>query len=423
MRLRQSPYPIIALDEALALIERNTPTPTRTVQLPLSSKSEELVGCVLAETVVAPCDLPPGPTTNVDGYAVDSAMIRPGIYTVVTLSDLQQRHDDDTTVQADQVFRINTGQALPRGTDAVVMVEDTELEQSDASALGGREVSVRILTSVPAGENVRARGSDVRAHQAVLPTGTTISPLGGEIGTLAFLGHRTVTVYRKPTVGILSTGNELIDPLAEPDAATTAAPPARGTMAWGFSVYDANRPSLIAAVQALGFATVDLGIVRDDADATQAALERGLRETDVVITTGGTSMGESDLLKPLLERQLHAHIHFGRVAMKPGKPTTFATTRRRNNDAASPPSERLIFALPGNPASALVTFYVFVLPALRKLSGIPPSPEHGWALPRTRVTLASKMRLDARPEFHRVLLKSTAAHGLVAYSTGSQRSS
>lgn len=390
LRLRQSPYPIIALDEALALIAQHTPAPTRTVTLPLSPA---LVGHVLAESVSADTDLPPGPTTNVDGYAVASASTPPGEYDVVTLSTLQQRSAQ--TLGGGEIFRINTGQGLPAGTDAVVMVEDTALRAAD----GGEETRVRVLAQVAAGENVRARASDVHAGQTVLARGTVLSSLGGEIGTLAFLGRAHATVHRKPVVGILSTGNELVDAGAN-----------AGAEPWGFAVYDANRPSLRAAVEALGYATVDLGIVRDDAALTLAALERGVRETDVVITTGGTSMGESDLLKPLLERALHGRIHFGRVAMKPGKPTTFATV-----------DSTLVFALPGNPASALVTFYVFVLPALRKLSGCAAGAD-GWSLPRTTVTLATPMRLDPRPEFHRVVLKTQ--HGrLVAHSTGSQRSS
>lgn len=132
-------------------------------------------------------------------------------------------------------------------------------------------------------------------------------------------------------------------------------------------------------------------------------------------------MGESDLLKPLIERQLHGQIHFGRVAMKPGKPTTFATLTQNDN------SKKVIFALPGNPASALVTFYIFVLPALRKLSGYPPTcssaNRNGWSLPHIQVTLGSQMKLDTRPEFHRVLIKLVPKRGLVAYTTGNQRSS
>lgn len=397
LRHRTSPYPLLHLDEALSLIAQHTPSPTTIETLALST---QLIGHVLAEDVKATCDLPPGATTNVDGYAVKASATPPGVYEVITLQALQS----GSALEAGKILRINTGQGLPAATDSVVMVEDTELNSSHVET--GEELTVRILAQVEQGENVRARGSDVEAGQVVLRKGTTISALGGEIGTLAFLGRSEVKVYRKPTIAILSTGNELIDPARAPAAAST-------TTEWGFNVFDANRPGLHAAIRALGFEIVDLGISSDSVDSTLAALTRGLGEADVILTTGGTSMGEADLLKPLIERQLKGTIHFGRVAIKPGKPTTFATVE-----------DKIIFALPGNPASALVTFYVFVLPCLRKWCGFAPNDDavNAWNLPKVAVTLAAEMRLDARPEFHRVVVKAEHA-ALVAYSTGSQRSS
>lgn len=401
LRHRISPYPLLELDEALRLIADHTPSPEVTETLPISTA---LIGHVLAEDITATTDLPLGPTTNVDGYAVQSATTPAGDYGVVTLKNLQIRSTPN--LGKDEIFRINTGQGLPAGTDAVVMVEDTELIQ----AHDGEEVKVKVLAQVDAGENVRPRGSDVKAGQVVLRKGTTISALGGEIGTLAFLGHSEVSVYRKPKIAILSTGNELQDPTPHTSQKGEG---------WGFTVFDANRPGLHAAISGLGFEVIDLGIVGDDVDATLAALQQGVKEADVVITSGGTSMGESDLLKPLIERELGGEIHFGRVAMKPGKPTTFATVTSEANN-------KIVFALPGNPASALVTFYVFVLPSLRKLAGYPAQLSHAanpWSLPSIPVVLGSEMRLDPRPEFHRVIVRADAHKGLVAYSTGSQRSS
>ncbi|EST06794.1 Molybdopterin binding domain protein [Kalmanozyma brasiliensis GHG001] len=396
LRHRSSPYPLLMLEQALSLIAEHTPAPTHTVTLPVGT---ELVGHVLAEDVCATTDLPPGPTTNVDGYAVNAAATPAGEYDVVTLPTVQRRG-----LQPGEIMRINTGQGLPAGTDAVVMVEDTEL----VSEANGEEFRVAVLAQVDVGENVRAKASDVQAGQVVLRKGTTISALGGEIGTLAFLGRSSVTVYRKPKVAILSTGNELIDPTSSPSPAGAE---------WGFTVFDANRPSLRAAITGLGFDVLDLGIVTDHIPTTLTALRRGLSEADIVLTTGGTSMGESDLLKPLIERSLSGKIHFGRVAMKPGKPTTFATIG----------DDKVVFALPGNPASALVTFYVFVLPCLRKWAGYAPTRtaegESQWNLPKVEVVLGGEMRLDPRPEFHRVVVRSEGDKGLVAYSTGSQRSS
>ena len=174
-----------------------------------------------------------------------------------------------------------------------------------------------------------------------------------------------------------------------------------------------------------------------------SAMRRGIADADVLITTGGTSMGESDWIKPLLERSLgdadaKAQIHFGRVSMKPGKPTTFATI----GDGGKRNAKKVVFALPGNPASALVCFYVFVLPALRKMQGVERGSEHQeqpnpWSLPLVRVSLAHSFPLDSsRPEFHRVSITTAPAVGartllppsssspvLVATSTGKQRSS
>lgn len=180
LRHRSSPYPIISLDEAHRLIRHATPTAKRVLTLPVNS---HLVGHVLAQDVVATHDLPPGPTTNVDGYAVHASSTPPGDYRVVTLRTLAQR-----SLQPGEIFRINTGQGLPAGADSVVMVEDTELiKESD-----GEEHTVKVLAQVDVGENVRPKASDVKANAVVLRKGTHVTALGGEIGTLAFLGHKKV---------------------------------------------------------------------------------------------------------------------------------------------------------------------------------------------------------------------------------------
>ncbi|EPQ25680.1 uncharacterized protein PFL1_06752 [Pseudozyma flocculosa PF-1] len=445
LRHRQSPYPILPLDEALRLIADNTPHPADLSGARTATRavSVELIGSVLAEDITAPRDLPPGPTTNVDGYAVRAASTPAGDYRVVTLRTLTAR--DDGALLPGEIFRINTGQGLPAGTDAVVMVEDTELLDvypDDDEAMKGEEKLVRVLAQVESGENVRQKASDVKQGEVVLRKGTTLSALGGEIGTLAFLGRSEVRVFAKPRVAILSTGNELADVGQVPlDAGKAGAQ----QESWGFTVFDANRPGLKAAVTGMGFECVDLGIVGDDVGETLSALRRGLESADVVITTGGTSMGESDLLKPLIERHLGGQIHFGRVAMKPGKPTTFATIppvpTPNDETTRGQGVSKQIFALPGNPASALVCFYVFVVPSLRKLCGYPPSPSssvpsssssvagnkeevaNGWNLPRIQVKTTSEMKLDPRPEFHRCTVSVRADGEVLASSTGSQRSS
>jgi len=236
-------------------------------------------------------------------------------------------------------------------------------------------------------------------------TGQYITAAAGEIGTLAFVGRKQILVYRKPVVAILSTGNEISDLHAE--SAGSDSPEA-----WG-RIWDTNRPALRAALEGLGFEVEDLGIAKDVVSAHVQCLRDGLERADVIVTTGGTSMAATDLLKPVIERNLGGTIHFGRVMVKPGKPTTFATVPVENG----PP--KMIFALPGNPASALVCFYLFVVPALRRLGGL--SLER-CTLPRVQVELGDSMRLDARPEYHRVHIRRGAT-GLIAFSTGGQRSS
>jgi gephyrin len=253
----------------------------------------------------------------------------------------------------------------------VLMVEDTRLHSTSkpSAEKDEEENEIEALAQVDKGENVRSSGSDAKQGDLVLEKGTILHAHGGEIGTLAFVGRTAVQVHKKPVVAVLSTGNELLD---------LQAPQAIDGDGWG-GIWDTNRPSLIAALEGLGYQAVDLGIVPDTLDGHVKAMKRGLDEADLILTTGGTSMGASDLLKPVIERHLDGTVHFGRVKMKPGKPTTFATVPTAKGDVP-------VFALPGNPASALVTFHVFVVPALRRLGGLPAGR---CQLPRVRVKVSS----------------------------------
>ncbi|KAI9000732.1 molybdenum cofactor biosynthesis protein [Trametes punicea] len=359
----------------------------------IPSVTPNLRGHVIAEDVYAPQNVPVAPSTNVDGYALRCA-----------------DHTHTLALYASSpghVFRVNTGGPLPAGADAVIMVEDTRLHSTQRTPTGEEfeEDEIETLVQVPRGENVREPGSDVKRGELVLERGTIVNSAGGEIGTLAFVGRTKVNVIRKPVVALLSTGNELLD-LQSPHPL-----PGDG---WG-GIWDTNRPSLQAAIEGLGYGTIDLGIIPDNLEAHVAVLRKGLESADILLTTGGTSMGVGDLLKPVIERHLNGTIHFGRVSVKPGKPTTFATIPTPGGRSARVP----IFALPGNPASALVMFHVFVIPALRKLGGW---PELKCRLPSVRVQIQESMRLDPRPEYHRAIIKASPA-GFKAYSTGGQRSS
>lgn len=208
---------------------------------------------------------------------------------------------------------------------------------------------------------------------------------------------RQVLVQQKPVVAILSTGNELVDIGGNRNDANFNT--ASTDEDWS-GIWDTNRPTLRAALETLGYRVVDLGIVEDEcvlniqsmrcffkltSNSIQAHVDKlneGLRQADIVLTTGGTSMGATDLLKPVIERNLQGTIHFGRVTIKPGKPTTFATVPVQDTEAGGSSAMKPIFALPGNPASALVCLYIFVIPALRKMGGF---VEAECQLPRLRV--------------------------------------
>lgn len=373
-----------------------------------------------------------------------------GVYPVVSVSHAAPGETMEP-LREGQVARITTGAPLPPGATSVVMVEDTVLRTLTDDGREEREVEILAdegAAPVQEGENIREVGSDIRAGETILRRGERVSAVGGEIGLLAAVGAAEVRTYRRPVVGVLSTGDEIVD-LHATATATQDDADHHNTNNNGKGgdgrrqrnlrpgeVRDSNRPALLAAAAERGFPTVDLGIAADRPGSLEAALRDALRRVDVLITTGGVSMGELDLLKPTVERALGGTVHFGRVAMKPGKPTTFATVpvkdvvaTRTSAETEEAPSgtqrnDRLVFGLPGNPASALVTFHLFALPALHRLAGC-PEPRVG--LPRVPVALAHDFARDrARPEFHRAVVSVSAdpaTQGLVAASTGGQRSS
>ncbi|KAI9269302.1 MoaB/Mog domain-containing protein [Phascolomyces articulosus] len=389
-RARTSPYPIIPVDEAESLVAKYAHI-TETVSVPVS---QELLGHVLAEDVKAVEAVPGYRASIVDGYAVRASQ-SPGVYIVGSVSLASDNDPSSLTAQipADHIVRIATGGMVPAGMDAVVMVEDTRL--IEASEDGKEEKRVEILVKTSSGENIREIGSDCEIGTEVGYKGQTISTVGGELGVLASVGIRNVNVYRKPRVGVLSTGNEVVDHVSTAELKQG-------------EIRDTNRITLLGAIKTAGFEAVDLGIIKDKVQDIESRLQEALDQVDVLITTGGVSMGEADFMKPVLEQKIGAKVHFGRVKMKPGKPTTFATREADN---------KLIFALPGNPASATVTFYLFVLPGLRKMAGYPQ-----YANPVIPVEITNDVSLDPRPEYHRVRI-SVSGSKFIADSTGGQRSS
>ncbi|KAG0201956.1 hypothetical protein BGX33_009998 [Mortierella sp. NVP41] len=387
-RLRKSPYPLIPMEQALSsVMDRVVPLPS--VQKPVDGA---LIGAVLDEDVVAVEAVPGYRASILDGYAVIDTD-GPGQYPVTAVSIAAALSDGSATkLQPGQIARITTGGALPEGATAVVMVEDTVLVKSSED--GTREEIVEILAKVRKGEAIREIGSDVQVGQTVLKKGQVISSVGGEIGVLASIGVQKVLVRQRPVVGFLSTGNEVVNHDS-------------GEVLKMGQIRDSNRPTLIAATKAAGFDYLDLGIAPDSPEDLEAAIKGGLAKCDIVVTTGGVSMGEMDLLKPILEQKLGATIHFGRIMMKPGKPTTFATVPSPNGG-----QPRLMFALPGNPVSATVTFHLFVLPALRKLAGY---EKYMW--PSVHAEVTHDVRLDERPEYQRAIVSVTPEGSIKVQST------
>jgi gephyrin len=399
-RHRSSPYPMLSVEDALKLVQEQTPA----AEVVTSKVDSTLVGSVLAENVSAKENVPAFRASIVDGYAVvvpkDGNM--KGVFPVVSISHAAPG-EEIKPLKEGEITRITTGAPLPPGATSVIMVEDTVLHSRTED--GSEEKEVEILAeSVKEGENIREVGSDIKKSTVILDKGEQISSVGGEIGLLAAVGVAEVKTYRRPVVGVLSTGDEIVEHNRE------------GDLHHG-EVRDTNRPTLISAAKDWGYEVVDLGIVSDMPGTLEETLRDSLRKVDVVITTGGVSMGELDLLKPTIERSLGGTIFFGRVAMKPGKPTTFATVPVKNN--AGERVSKVIFSLPGNPASALVTFHLFVLPSLQQLEGKTPP-----GLPKVTVTLAHDFPLDkARPEYHRGIVSVSKDGVLLATSTGGQRSS
>ena len=293
---------------------------------------------VLGETVTAGLDIPPWPNSSMDGYAVRSADTvgatseRPARLTLggrVPAGGVAER-----ALRAGEAFRIFTGAPLPEGADSII-------PQEDVTADGGTVVIGRL---VPPGECVRPRGEDMRAGDSVLERGRVLGP--AEIGLLATLGHQPVRVVRRPVVGILSTGDELVD--------------LPGALGPG-QIPNSNTYALMAQVLEAGGEPVSLGIARDRLDDIVERLSWGLG-CDLLISSAGVSVGEHDLVKAALGR-LGAEQHLWLVNMRPGKPVMFGTIPAGAQGALP------VFGLPGNPVSAMVTFELFVRPALLRVGG------------------------------------------------------
>jgi molybdopterin molybdotransferase len=330
---------------------------------PIELQLPDAQGCVLVEDVTVPVALPPFDNSSMDGYAVRVADVAgateefPSVLTVI--GDVAAGSGGLPTVGPGQAARIMTGAPLPPGAQAVVPVEWTDGGAGGGAAKtmrpagvdpAGASGEVRVHRSVEERAHVRARGSDVQAGDLALAAGTVLGP--PQIGLLAAIGRGTVRVRPRPRVVVLSTGSELIQP---------------GEELTEGRIYDSNSFALAAAARDAGAISYRVGAVTDDAETLRATIEDQLIRADLLVTTGGVSVGAYDVVKEALssvgdEDEPGSGIDFRKLAMQPGKPQGFGSIG---------PEHTPLLALPGNPVSSYVSFELFVRPAIRALMGLP----------------------------------------------------
>ncbi|MEL6469766.1 MAG: gephyrin-like molybdotransferase Glp [Cyanobacteria bacterium J06623_4] len=319
----------------------------------------DCLGRVLAAPVTSPLDFPHWDNSAMDGYAVRASDVQTVPTRLAVVEEIPAGCSPQKTVGAGQAARILTGAMMPAGADTVVMQEETQ-RQGEVS----QEDAVLILKVPQQNAFVRRQGSFYRAGDELLGVGQAIAP--AEIAILAAAQQTQVMVYRRPRVAILSTGSELIGP---------DQPLQPG------QIVDSNQYALTALVAQVGAVPLPMGIVQDDRQSVKRAIAAALDQADMVLSTGGVSVGDYDFVDDVLA-ELGATLHIRAVAVKPGKPLTVASWEGASEGSPEGASVRkLYFGLPGNPASAMVGFWRFVGPAIAKLSGRhgPWAPDFVWA--------------------------------------------
>ncbi len=328
----------------------------------------EALGRVLAERIFADRDYPPFDRSTRDGFAVRAADITAPGCTLEVISEIKAGDEFAETVGAHQCVEIMTGAGLPAGADAVVMVEHTRPCSSatvpprqarsrgvgDSGAVLRQDRRVLIERPVERGQNIVPRGTEARAEQAVLEPGTRLGY--AEVALAAQVGRSRVDVFRRPRLAVISTGDEVVSIESKPGP---------------FHIRNSNGVSVAAQAAMAGAEPFSLGNVPDRMVELRSAIERGL-EADILVLSGGVSMGKYDLVEQVLH-ELGTEVFFDAVAIRPGRPAVFGVSRGK-----------LVFGLPGNPVSTMVTFELFVLPAIDLLGGAKPRP-----LPLFRAKLAA----------------------------------
>jgi len=330
---------LIPVDAARRRVLDRCP-PLRPRAIPLG----EALGCVTSVPLTAEEPVPPFANTAVDGFAVRAADVASPPTSLAVIGTIAAGAPPEPPVGPGQAVRILTGAPMPPGADAVVMVEDTDAwdGRSGREAVGRTATTaVEVRAAVGVGDNVRDPGSDIAAGQLVFPAGSRLGP--GHLGVLASLGMVRVPVFPRARVGVLSTGDELVE-------GSAALRPGQ--------IRDSNRRMLLAMVAEANAEPVDLGLAPDDEGAITTALTDGLGRCDAILTSGGVSVGDFDYVKVVLDRLAEGSMEWMQVAIRPAKPLAFGTI-------GTVP----VFGLPGNPVSSLVSFELFARPALRQMMG------------------------------------------------------
>jgi len=320
-------------------------------------------GLVLADTVISNDDVPPFPNTAMDGYAVRAVDTEHAPVELKVIGTLPAGKAPDLEVGPDEAVRIMTGAVIPEGADAVVMVEKTKEVENGSSVV--------VEESVKNGNFIRQPGEDFVKGSELFNSGTLIG--AAHIGVFATIGLEKVNVFKRPVVGVMSTGDELVQ-------GSSQLKPGQ--------IRDSNRHSIKALLEEIGAEIIDLGLIPDDEKAIESALLSAVEKCDAVVTSGGVSMGDFDYVKVVLDRL--GEMKWMQVAIKPAKPLAFGLL----NDVP-------IFGLPGNPVSAMVSFELFMRPALLKMMGY----EQIWR-PHIKAKAATplKRRKDGKVHFARVTL-------------------
>lgn len=344
------------------------------------------VGAVLAETIVANEFVPPFANTAVDGFAVRSIDTQSAPVTLKIAGTIAAgMRGNEFSVGENTAVRIMTGAPVPDGADAIVMVEDTEVSND----------VVTITKSVSEHANIRPAGDDMKPGDVVIEKGVVLT--ASHLGVLATLGYTKVRIVQKPIVGVISTGDELVDD---------------GSPLEPGQIRDSNRLALRALLQSHGYKTIDLGLQPDDEDAIENAFIQGVEKCDAIVSSGGVSMGDFDFVKKVLSRI--ADMRWMQVAIKPAKPLAFGVMKRSDG------TEVPIFGLPGNPVSSLVSYELFCRPGLRKMSGY---AEADWDGPTVTATVLSPFgrKPDGKLHFARALCRFVDGRYVVE-SAGAQGS-